>query len=34
MAKEDNLKDLVLIEGDLGDGELDPNEESPPPPSI
>jgi hypothetical protein len=32
MAEEENFKNLVLVEGDLGDGELDLDEEYAPPP--
>jgi hypothetical protein len=33
MVEEENLKDLMLVESDLGDGgELDLDEEYPPPP--
>jgi hypothetical protein len=32
MVEEKNLENLVLVESDLGDGESDLDEESPPPP--
>jgi hypothetical protein len=33
MVEEENLEDLMLVENDLGDGELDLDEEYAPPPT-